>query len=97
MAVSSMGKVIQHLHNVILRQEAETRSDGQLLDSFIKQRDAAALETLVRRHAPSKEQRLAQALSEYEQACQADNAVLARQWATHALAIDPTCFRKALK
>jgi hypothetical protein len=36
----------------VLRSDGADRSDGQLLTSFIEQKDEAAFETLVRRHGP---------------------------------------------
>src|SRR5260370_26525048 len=49
MATSQVNNVIQQLHKAMLVQEAP---DGQLLESFVSRREAAALETLVRRHGP---------------------------------------------
>ena len=47
-----MNKVIQHIHRIALLQAADERTDGQLLESFVRRREAAALEALVRRHGP---------------------------------------------
>jgi RNA polymerase sigma factor (sigma-70 family) len=47
-----MNKVIQQIHRIALLQAAGERTDGQLLESFVSHREAAALEALVRRHAP---------------------------------------------
>src|SRR5262245_49583147 len=44
--------VIRQLRRVVLRQEGAGRTDGQLLASFIDQKDEAAFEALVRRHGP---------------------------------------------
>jgi RNA polymerase sigma factor (sigma-70 family) len=49
MAANQMSAVIRHLHKAMLVQEVP---DGQLLESFVSRREAAALETLVRRHGP---------------------------------------------
>jgi RNA polymerase sigma factor (sigma-70 family) len=49
MATSQVSNVIQQLHKAMLVQEAP---DGQLLESFVSRREAAALEALVRRHGP---------------------------------------------
>src|SRR6516164_7684643 len=49
---TQMNKVLQHLRGTGLLQEAETRTNGQLLESFVSRREIAALETLVRRHGP---------------------------------------------
>ena len=47
-----MNKVIQHIHRIALLQAVGERTDGQLLESFVRRREAAALEGLVRRHGP---------------------------------------------
>jgi RNA polymerase sigma factor (sigma-70 family) len=47
-----MNKVIQHIRRVALLQAAGQRTDGQLLESFVRCREEAALEVLVRRHGP---------------------------------------------
>ena len=52
MATSSMHWVIRHLRRAALLREGADRTDGQLLESFISRREAAALEVLVQRHAP---------------------------------------------
>jgi RNA polymerase sigma factor (sigma-70 family) len=52
MATSRMSKVIHQLHSAAMRWEAVDLTDGQLLDAFVKRREQAALEVLVRRHAP---------------------------------------------
>src|SRR5262249_11178234 len=52
MATAQMDTVIWHLRRVVLRQDASGRTDGQLLASFIKEKDEAAFEALVRRHGP---------------------------------------------
>jgi RNA polymerase sigma factor (sigma-70 family) len=52
MAKAQMDSVIRHLHQVMLRQDGAGRTDGQLLASFIDQKDEAAFEALVRRHGP---------------------------------------------
>jgi RNA polymerase sigma factor (sigma-70 family) len=44
--------VIQHLRAVVLSRKLDGTSDAELLAKFIRSRDAAALEALVRRHAP---------------------------------------------
>src|SRR5262245_39592926 len=52
MATSSMSQLFQYLCSAArLRTETE-RTDGQLLDSFAAHGETAALEALVRRHAP---------------------------------------------
>ena len=52
MATAQMDTVIRHLRRAVLRQDAADRTDGQLLASFIDQKDEAAFEALVRRHGP---------------------------------------------
>jgi len=52
MATAQMDTVIRHLRRAVLRQDAAGRTDGQLLASFIDQKDEAAFEALVRRHGP---------------------------------------------
>ena len=52
MATAQMDTVIRHLRRAVLRQDGAGRTDGQLLGSFIDQKDEAAFEALVRRHAP---------------------------------------------
>ena len=52
MATTSMNPVIRHLRRAVLRQDTAGRTDGQLLASFIDQKDEAAFEALVRRHGP---------------------------------------------
>jgi RNA polymerase sigma factor (sigma-70 family) len=47
-----MNKVIQHIRSIALLQAAGERTDGQLLESFVRRREGAALEALVRRHSP---------------------------------------------
>src|SRR5580658_10231450 len=51
MATSPMSVVVQQLRNTLLREGAGL-TDGELLDSFVRQRDDAALAGLVRRHGP---------------------------------------------
>ncbi len=52
MAMAQMDTVIRHLRRAVLRQDGAGRTDGQLLASFINQKDEAAFEALVRRHGP---------------------------------------------
>ncbi len=49
MTIGPMSQVIHQLRNSILRDGMEP-TDGQLLDCFVKGREAAALESLVQRH-----------------------------------------------
>src|SRR6201987_4262709 len=50
MATAQMDTVIRHLRRAVLRQDGASWTDGQLLASFIDQKDEAAFEALVRRH-----------------------------------------------
>jgi RNA polymerase sigma factor (sigma-70 family) len=52
MATAQMDMVIQHLRRAVLRQDGASRTDGQLLGSFIDHKDQAAFEALLRRHGP---------------------------------------------
>src|SRR5262245_21244807 len=52
MATAQVDTVIRHLRRAVLRQDGAGRTDGQLLVSFIDQKDEAAFEALVRRHGP---------------------------------------------
>jgi hypothetical protein len=52
MATAQMDTVIRHLRGAVLRQDEAGRTDGQLLASFIDQKDEAAFEALVRLHGP---------------------------------------------
>ena len=50
MASNRIEPVIQYLRTTMLRRDEAGLSDGQLLERFVADRDAAALEALVRRH-----------------------------------------------
>jgi RNA polymerase sigma factor (sigma-70 family) len=52
MATSGTGAVIRHLRQMVLRGDGADVTDGQLLEAFVSRRDAAAFESLVRRHGP---------------------------------------------
>jgi RNA polymerase sigma factor (sigma-70 family) len=45
-------EVIQHLRSILLLPGGADLTDGQLLECFVSRREPAALEALVRRHAP---------------------------------------------
>src|SRR5262245_13762260 len=47
-----LNAVIRHLRRAALLQDGAGRTDGELLESFIDQKDEAAFEALVRRHGP---------------------------------------------
>jgi RNA polymerase sigma factor (sigma-70 family) len=52
MATSQTSEVIQYLRRAVLLCEGAALTDGQLLGSFVEQRDDAAFAALVRRHGP---------------------------------------------
>lgn len=52
MATAQMDMVIGHLRRTVVRQDRAGWTDRQLLASIIDQKDEAAFEALVRRHAP---------------------------------------------
>jgi RNA polymerase sigma factor (sigma-70 family) len=47
-----MPEIMKVFHRAEARRESERQTDGQLLKRVVRGRDGAALETLVRRHAP---------------------------------------------
>jgi RNA polymerase sigma factor (sigma-70 family) len=47
---AQMGSAFRHLRRAVLRYDAAGWTDGQLLASFVDQKDEAAFEALVRRH-----------------------------------------------
>jgi RNA polymerase sigma factor (sigma-70 family) len=82
MATSSMNWVIQHLRKAALLREGAELTDGQLLEGFVRRREAAALEVLVQRHAPMVWgvcRRIAQNHHDAEDAFQATFLVLVRK------------------
>jgi RNA polymerase sigma factor (sigma-70 family) len=50
MPVGQLSKVLQHLRQVIDRQDTAAIPDGDLLRRYVQERDEAAFEALVRRH-----------------------------------------------
>src|SRR5437868_3014378 len=52
MARRSIDVVMQHLRGLLGRAAADEGSDAQLLERYVAGRDAAAFETLMRRHGP---------------------------------------------
>jgi RNA polymerase sigma factor (sigma-70 family) len=52
MGTAKIDMVIRQLRRAMLRQVAVGKTDGQLLASFIEQKDEAAFEALVHRHGP---------------------------------------------
>src|SRR5947209_6074012 len=85
MTTSHMSKVIQELHRAEFARDGEGLTDGQILECFLDQRDAAAFEVLVRRHGPmvlSACRRLLGNDHDAEDAFQATFLVFARKAAT---------------
>jgi RNA polymerase sigma factor (sigma-70 family) len=52
MAAAHMEALVRRLRRAVLRQDGAGWTDGQLLASFINQKDEAAFEALVHRHGP---------------------------------------------
>ncbi len=52
MATSTLNPVIDHLRRAVLLRDGAGLTDGQLLESFVSQKDESAFEVLVRRHGP---------------------------------------------
>ena len=82
MATAQMNTVIRHLRRAVLLQDGADRTDGELLASFIDEKDEAAFEALVRRHGPmvlSVCRRIVGNHHDAEDAFQATFLVLARK------------------
>src|ERR671923_168660 len=52
MATGQLSRVIGRLRSVLAQQDATGLADGDLLRRYVRQRDEAAFEALVRRHGP---------------------------------------------
>jgi RNA polymerase sigma factor (sigma-70 family) len=52
MATCQLSKLINHVHKTMLRQEAARLSDGQLLECYVRGREDAIFDAIVRRHGP---------------------------------------------
>jgi hypothetical protein len=52
MATSVVNPVIDQLRRAVLLGDGAALTDGQLLESFVRRKDEAAFETLLRRHGP---------------------------------------------
>jgi RNA polymerase sigma factor (sigma-70 family) len=81
-ATAQMNTVIRHLRRAVLLQDGADRTDGELLASFIDEKDEAAFEALVRRHGPmvlSVCRRIVGNHHDAEDAFQATFLVLARK------------------
>src|SRR5579872_6093886 len=52
MPTNALVAFLQRFRRSALLRESDEKTDGQLLEGFVKGRDSVALEALVRRHAP---------------------------------------------
>src|SRR5438876_1081448 len=52
MASSQLSNVVRHLRGIVLRREAAARTDSDLLQLYIHNKDAVAFESLVLRYGP---------------------------------------------
>src|SRR5215510_6339455 len=84
MAINQMSEVIRHLRRTV-SQRGDERTDGQLLESFLRARDETALAVLIRRHGPMVWgvcRRLLRSHHDAEDAFQATFCVLFQKGAT---------------
>lgn len=82
MAAPELSKVLEHLCNVLIQEDVAGMPDGDLLKRYLKQRDQAAFEVLVRRHGPMVMgvcRRVLRNLHDAEDAFQATFLVLVRK------------------
>src|SRR5215472_15884202 len=82
MPTSPMSEVIRYLRSLLRLPEGAEPTDGQLLECFVSRRESAALEALVRRHAPMVRgvcRRVLQNHHDAEDAFQATFLVLVRK------------------
>src|SRR5262249_27055342 len=83
MATGQLSKVIQHLRGV--NPDSSGLADGELLNRYVRHRDGAAFEALVRRHGPMVMgvcRRVLRHADDAEDAFQATFLVLARKAAS---------------
>src|SRR5579864_6904666 len=52
MATNQMNDVLQYLRRAVLQRDGAGLTDGQLLETYLRSRDEAALAALVWRHSP---------------------------------------------
>jgi RNA polymerase sigma factor (sigma-70 family) len=82
MAAASLGTVLRHLRTLTGRGAGAERTDGELLQAFVRRRDQTAFATLVRRHGPMVQgvcRRVLQDAHDAEDAFQATFLVLVQQ------------------
>jgi RNA polymerase sigma factor (sigma-70 family) len=85
MASGQLNKVVERLRTVLARQDGAGIADGELLNLYVRQRDDAAFEALVRRHGPMVMgvcRRVLHNAHDAEDAFQATFLVLVRKAAT---------------
>src|SRR5215468_2816018 len=52
MASAQLGGVLQHIRRIVLADDVGDKTDAQLLERFLNQREEAAFTALLRRHGP---------------------------------------------
>jgi len=52
MAANQLNKVVRYLRDILPTQAGSPAADGELLRGYVKRRDEAAFESLVKRHGP---------------------------------------------
>jgi RNA polymerase sigma factor (sigma-70 family) len=82
MAAGQLHKVVEHLRNVLAKQDLAQMADGDLLTCYLRDRDEAAFEALLHRHGPMVMgvcRRVLHDLHDAEDAFQATFLVLVRR------------------